>query len=140
MLIGCRGDEEMAMAQVATQRARVSIVDDDESVRESLPDLLTQLGFVALAFGSAQEFLDSGQIDQTQCLVLDVAMPGMTGPELHAELLRRGYRIPTIFITAHSMGMLCASPLSSCTAPCLTKPFSAAALLAAVNAVLAAGP
>jgi FixJ family two-component response regulator len=65
-------------------------VDDDESVRESLPDLLMVLGFAARAFSSASAFLASDCVDQTQCLVLDVAMPGMSGPDLQLELKRRG--------------------------------------------------
>src|SRR5208283_4387468 len=80
--------------------ALVGVVDDDESVRESLPDLLRELGYLAKAFGSAEEFLTSGPIPGTRCLILDIAMPGMSGPELQRELIHRGYRIPIIFITA----------------------------------------
>lgn len=68
----------------------VSVVDDDESVRESLPDLLRELGFEVEAFSSAEEFLASDSIGQTRCLILDVAMPGMSGPDLQRELARRG--------------------------------------------------
>src|SRR5215510_12629791 len=82
-------------------RPLVSVVDDDESVRESLPDLLREFGFTAQAFASAEEFLASDRIDETNCLILDVAMPGMSGPDLHRELLRRRQQIPTVFITAH---------------------------------------
>jgi FixJ family two-component response regulator len=77
----------------------LSIVDDDESIRESLPDLIKEFGFAARAFSSAEEFLSSGSVDETSCLILDIAMPGMSGPELHQELKRRGEEIPTIFIT-----------------------------------------
>ena len=77
----------------------LSIVDDDESVRESLPNFLGELGFPARSFSSAEDFLLSGCLDQTSCLILDVAMPGMSGPELYEELGRRGQVIPTIFIT-----------------------------------------
>ena len=79
----------------------VSVVDDDESVRESLPDLLREFGFSVEAFSSAEEFLASDSIGKTSCLILDVAMPGMTGPELQRELTRRGQSIPIVFITAH---------------------------------------
>lgn len=75
-------------------------VDDDQSVRESLPDLLKEFGFVARAFLSAQQFLESDAVAMTQCMILDVAMPGMSGLELWSELKRRGFKIPVIFITA----------------------------------------
>src|SRR5262249_10308879 len=78
----------------------VSVVDDDESVRESLPDLLRQLGFGAQAFSSAEAFLASGAASETRCLIVDIAMPGMSGPDLQAELKRRRIEIPIVFITA----------------------------------------
>jgi len=84
----------------AIQRPLVAVVDDDESVRESLPDLLGELGFGAGVFASAEEFLASGSVRQTQCLVLDIAMPGMTGLDLQRELQARGHGIPIVFITA----------------------------------------
>ena len=70
-------------------RLLVSVVDDDESVRESLPDLLNELGFAVRAFTSAEEFLESDVVLRTGCLILDIAMPGMSGPELQRELKRR---------------------------------------------------
>ena len=85
-----------------TKEALVSVVDDDESVRESLPDLLMVLGFAAKAFASAHEFLTSGDVAATRCLLLDIAMPGMSGPELQRELTQRGQVIPIIFITARA--------------------------------------
>ena len=75
----------------------VAVVDDDESVRESLPGLLNDFGFAAKTFATAEEFLESGVADNAKCLILDIAMPGMSGPQLHRELVRRGYSIPTIF-------------------------------------------
>jgi len=78
----------------------VSVVDDDESVRESLPALLAEMGFDSKTFASAQNFLESGIADKTHCLILDIAMPGMSGPELRRELVTRGYAIPTILISA----------------------------------------
>ena len=68
----------------------VSVVDDDESVRKSLPDLIRAFGFSVEAFSSAEAFLASDSIRKTSCLILDVAMPGMTGPDLQRELARRG--------------------------------------------------
>ena len=73
-----------------TTHPLVSVVDDDESVRESLPDLLRAFGFSVEAFSSAEEFLASDSVRKTRCLILDVAMPGMTGPDLQRELARRG--------------------------------------------------
>jgi FixJ family two-component response regulator len=78
----------------------VSVVDDDQSVRESLPDLLREFGFAVRAFSSAEEFLASDCVAQTRCLILDIAMPGMSGPDLQRELTLRGQEIPIVFITA----------------------------------------
>ena len=83
------------------ERSLVSVVDDDESVRESLPDLLRQFGFEAHAFSSPEAFLASDVVSETSCLLLDIAMPGMSGPELQQELLRRRQEIPIVFITAN---------------------------------------
>ena len=90
-------DERSAM-----ERRIVSIVDDDESIRESLPDLVRELGFAAQAFSSAEDFLSSNRGDETRCLILDIAMPGMSGLELHKELERHRRQIPTVFITAQT--------------------------------------
>src|SRR5580765_8175506 len=79
----------------------ITVVDDDESVRESLPDLLREFGFEAQTFSSAEDFLASKAVSETNCLLLDVAMPGMTGPDLQKELRRRDRRVPIVFITAH---------------------------------------
>ena len=83
------------------KRSLVTVVDDDESMRESLPDLLLEFGYAARAFSSAEEFLASDCVDRTKCLILDIAMPGMTGPELQHELKVRRQEIPIIFITAN---------------------------------------
>jgi FixJ family two-component response regulator len=114
----------------------VSVVDDDESVRESLPDLLRELGFAVQAFSSAEEFLASNYVDETRCLILDIAMPGMSGPELHRELLERGRAIPVIFITAQSDPALKPRMISLGAVDCLTKPFGEAVLMEALNAAL----
>ncbi|MGC1647006.1 MAG: response regulator [Candidatus Sulfotelmatobacter sp.] len=120
----------------ATDRPLVSVVDDDESVRESLPDLLREFGFATRTFSSAQEFLASDCVGQTRCLMLDVAMPGMTGPELQQELIRRRQAIPTIFITANRDKTVRPRLLEQGAVECLFKPFSDAALLEALNTAL----
>ncbi len=114
----------------------VSVVDDDESVRESLPDLLKDLGFAARTFSSAEEFLESHTALQTGCLLLDIVMPGMGGPELQLELKRRGINIPVIFITAQRNEAVRRHLLEQGAAECLLKPFSDTALLDALNAAL----
>jgi len=114
----------------------VSVVDDDESVRESLPDLLREFGFAARAFSSAEEFLASDCIGQTRCLVLDVTMPGMSGPDLQQELTRRRHEIPIIFVTARRDEEVCRRLLERGAVECLYKPFSETALLEALNAAL----
>jgi FixJ family two-component response regulator len=116
----------------------LSIVDDDESVRESLPDLLRELGFAARAFSSAKEFLSSGCVDETSCLILDIAMPSMNGPELQQELKRRGQKIPIIFITGQRDEAIRARVLKEGAVGFLLKPFSDADLLAAIKAALPA--
>ena len=114
----------------------VSVVDDDESVRESLPDLLREFGFAVQAFSSAEAFLASGYVDATRCLILDIAMPGMSGPELQQELARRGQPIPIIFITAHVDAADRPRLIQQGAVECLFKPFSEAALLKALNTAL----
>ena len=114
----------------------VSIVDDDASVRESLPDLLAQLGFAARAFASAEAFLASDCVDRTRCLLLDIAMPGMSGPDLQQELARRRQKVPVIFITAYADDGVRERVLELGAVDCLFKPFSEAALVGALDAAL----
>jgi FixJ family two-component response regulator len=114
----------------------VSVVDDDESIREALPDLLRQFGFAAEAFASAEAFLASEFVRETGCLLLDVAMPGMSGPELQQELTRRQQKIPIVFITAYGDASVLRPLLARGAVRCLVKPFSDAALLDAVGAAL----
>jgi len=121
---------------MTTTRSLVSVVDDDESVRESLPDLLSEFGFVARGFASAEEFLASDCVDQTKCLILDIAMPGMTGPELQQELKHRRQQIPIIFITAQRDDNVRQRVIEQGATECLFKPFSDTALSDAVNAAL----
>jgi len=117
----------------------VSIVDDDESVRESLPDLLREIGFAAQAFASAEEFLASDYVGQTKCLILDIAMPGMSGPDLQRELAHRRQAIPIVFITAHADESVRPHLLGQGAVECLLKPFSDTALLGALNAAFREG-
>jgi FixJ family two-component response regulator len=121
---------------VTTTRPLVSVVDDDESVRESLPDLLNEMGFATQVFSSAEEFLASDFGGPTKILILDIAMPGMSGPELQEELQRRGRRIPTVFITARKDDTVRPSLIAGGAVECLFKPFSDTALLSALNAAL----
>ncbi len=114
----------------------VSVVDDDESMREALPDLLRQFGFAAEAFASAEAFLASEFVSKTSCLLLDVAMPGMSGPDLQQELTRRRQKIPIVFITAYGDASVLRRLLARGAVRCLVKPFSDAALLDAVGAAL----
>ena len=118
------------------KRSLVSVVDDDESVRESLPDLLRQFGFASQGFSSAEAFLASEVVGETSCLILDIAMPGMSGPALQQELLRRRHGIPIVFITAQVDEGVRPRLLAVGAVECLFKPFSEAELLDAVNAAL----
>ena len=122
------------MNRESSPRFLVAVVDDDESVREALPDLLRESGYASEAFASAQELLDSGQIVRIGCLILDIAMPGMSGPELHQELLRRGQAVPVVFITAAGDKTVRLRLLAQGAVDCLFKPFSETALLAAISA------
>lgn len=123
---------------IAIGRPLVSIVDDDESVRESLPDLLREFGLASRAFSSAEEFLSSGCVDETSCLILDIAMPGMTGPDLQQELSRCGQAVPIIFITARTDETIRTQVLKQGAVAFLLKPFSDADLLAAIKKALQA--
>jgi FixJ family two-component response regulator len=120
----------------ASERSLISVVDDDESVRESLPDLLNEFGFAARAFSSAEAFLTSDCVDKTRCLILDVMMPGMTGLDLQQELTRRGQEIPVIFITARKDEAVRARAFKQGAVKFLNKPFSDTALLEALNLAL----
>jgi len=121
---------------VITQRALVAVVDDSESVRESLPDLLEQVGFAVQAFESAEAFLESGVGAAAGCLVLDVGLPGISGPELQQLLKRRGQAIPIVFITAQGDKSLQPRLLAAGAVACLFKPFSDDALLEAVGVAI----
>ena len=117
-------------------RSLVSVVDDDESVRESLPDLLRELGFAVRAFSSAEEFLTSDCVGQTRCLILDIAMPGMSGPDLQRELTLRRQEVPIVFMTANRDETVRQRLLKQGAVECLFKPFSETALYDAIKAAL----
>jgi len=127
---------ELRQERRAVERPLVSVVDDDESVRESLPDLVTEFGFAVRTFSSPEEFLASDCVRQTKCLILDIAMPGMSGPDLQRELKLRGHGIPIIFITASADKTVRPRLLERGAIECLFKPFSDTALLEAVNSAL----
>jgi FixJ family two-component response regulator len=110
--------------QESLRQPLVVVVDDDESVRESLPDLLKEFGFTVLAFSSADEFLRSNSVDRASCLILDIVMPGMSGPDLQNELNRRRNKIPIIFITAQNDASIRMRVLEQGAVDLLLKPFS----------------
>ncbi len=114
----------------------IAVVDDDDSVRESLQGLLQSIGFVVETFSCAQTFLETGQLTRTDCLILDVRMPGMRGPDLQRELTLRGYTIPIVFITAHGDEDLRPRVVLEGAVDCLLKPFSEEALLKAIRTAL----
>ena len=117
-------------------RPLVSVIDDDESVRESLPHLLKGFGFTVRAFSSAEEYLASDLTSQSRCLILDITMPGMLGPGLLEELKRLGVETPVVFITAQKDEKLRSQVLEQGAIACLFKPFSGTALRAAIDAAL----
>jgi len=121
---------------VTAKPALVSVVDDDEAVRDSLPFLLAEFGYAPRAFSSAEEFLASDVVSQTECLILDVMMPGMTGPELQSELKVRGHDIPIVFITDNRDDSLRRRVLAQGAVECLHKPFSDTALFNALQSAL----
>jgi FixJ family two-component response regulator len=116
----------------------ISIVDDDESVREALCGLLRSVGFAVNAFASAEEFLVSDQLRSAECLVLDVRMPGMGGLELQRQLVAGHYEIPVILITAHEEEGMRARALRRGVEAVLIKPFSEEAILSAIHSALSA--
>src|SRR5580692_6521857 len=114
-------------------RLLISVVDDDQSFREALPELLNELGFAARTFSSAGEFLVSDAALRSSCLLLDVGMPVMTGPELFREFRRRRFGIPVVFITARRDEAARSRLLDDGAVECLYKPFDDKALSQALN-------
>ena len=123
----------------------MSIVDDDESVREATKGLVRSLGYLATTFASAEEFLSSDHLNRTSCLVTDVQMPGLSGPDLQHHLLAHGHRLSIIFVTAYPEERTRARVLEAGAVDFLSKPFDQARLLECVERALrrrqnAAGP
>lgn len=116
--------------------ALVVVIDDDQSIRESLPDLIAQFGFASRSFSSAEAFLASADLLEAECAILDVAMPGMSGPDLRKELRIRRPQLPVIFITAQREERVRTHLLELGAVACLFKPFSDTALLDALRAAL----
>ena len=125
-----------SVKSVKIKRPLVSVVDDDESVRELLPDLLTEFGLAVRAFSSAEEFLNSKSLARTRCLILDIAMPGMSGPDLQRELKRRRLGIPIVYITADADESVRPRMLEQGAVDCLFKPFSDSDLRKALEVAL----
>jgi len=119
-----------------TDVSSISVVDDDESLRESLEGLLKSMGYSVNVFSSAEVFLSSQALTKTDCLILDVRMPGMSGPELQQRLKMLGHRIPIIFITAHGDDDVIARVMADGAVDCLLKPFSEDSLLNAIGLAL----
>ena len=124
------------MTYESGRRPLLTVIDDDQSVRESLPELLRESGYEVETFESAEAFLASGDPGRAKCLIVDVAMPGMSGPELQRELQRRGQSMPVIFITAKVDGTIRPRLLEQGAVDCLFKPFTERALLAAIGSAL----
>lgn len=122
--------------EMTNERFLVAVIDDDASVRESLPDLVREFGYDASAFASAEEFLASNRSAPPQCLILDIALPGMSGPDLQRELKLGGRDIPIIFITARADETIRPRLLDSGAVDVLFKPFSEHAIEEALHAAL----
>lgn len=122
---------------LVTEIPVISIVDDDESVREAIESLLKSVGYIAKVFPSAGDFLRSGQLDDTGCLILDVQMPGMSGLELQSRLMASKSPVPIIFISAHADAEARARALEAGAVGFLQKPFSEDALLNAIKSSVA---
>ncbi|SKC99624.1 response regulator transcription factor [Paraburkholderia hospita] len=119
-----------------TEGPLIVVVDDDESVRESLHELLREFGFTVRSFASAEECLIDGRIGEACCLVSDIDMPGMSGCDLQQELRRRGETVPIVFISAHADDVLRSQVLEQGALACLCKPFSDIVLLETIRAAL----
>ena len=115
----------------------ISVIDDDEAVREATGELIRSLGYAAATFASAMEYLDSGRVSDTACLIADVQMPGMSGVELQQRLIADGHEIPVIFMTAFPKERMRAHLLSTGAFGYLRKPFSDNCLITCLDKALA---
>lgn len=118
------------------QTVTIIVIDDDQSVRESLPELIRECGYASRTYSSAEEYLASGDVEHTSCLILDVAMPGMTGRELQIELRKQQADVPIVFITAIHNDAVRALVIEEGAVACLLKPFGDEELLAAISSAL----
>jgi FixJ family two-component response regulator len=125
------------MGKRSASRAMISIVDDDKSVRDAAKTLVRSLGYEAATFASAEEFLESGQLDETACLITDVQMPGMSGADLQNHLIANGDCTPVIFVTAFPECGLRERVLCAGAVGFLSKPFREDSLIACLNKALA---
>jgi FixJ family two-component response regulator len=121
---------------ITPPKAAISIVDDDESIREAVMDLMRALGFTTEAFARGEDFLKSDRLRGTACLIADVQLPGMGGLELHSRLIASGNPVPTVLITAYPDDEVRARALKAGVVGYLAKPFSDAALLGCINSAL----
>jgi FixJ family two-component response regulator len=119
--------------QMRESNSSVAVIEDDESVRESVVSLIESVGYEATFFGSAEEFLDSPNVNRVNCLIVDVRLPGISGLQLYAQLNKSAQRFRTIFVTAHMDERARAWALNAGAVAFLYKPFQAAALLTAVR-------
>ena len=117
-------------------RGLISVVDDDESIRRTTTFLIESFGFRAAAFESAENFLKSGQMHDTSCLIVDVQMPGMSGLELQSELAAAGYDIPIVFMTAYENKVSRQQAMQAGAVAFLAKPFGDEQLLQTVRLAL----
>ncbi len=122
---------------LATKAKVISIVDDDASFRGAMAGLIQELGYTVAAFGSAEEFLGSGRVDDTACLISDVRMPGMSGIELQSLLIAEGHRLPIIFVAADPAPKLQRQALAAGALCFLGKPFSEQRLISCLEQALA---
>jgi FixJ family two-component response regulator len=122
----------------ASRSSLIAVVDDDISVRESVESLLKSVGFHVNTYSSAEEFLGSPRLNAADCLILDVRLDGMSGPDLQRELKVSGHAIPIVFVTAHETEALRARMLADGAIDCLLKPFNDDSLLNAVEVALRA--
>ena len=125
---------------VGSNRPFITVIDDDESVREALPELLRELGFSVEAFASGEAFLAAADAPAPDVLLVDVAMPGMSGPDLQLHLQACGRAVPIIFMTAHRNESIRQRVLEAGAVACLFKPFREADLVAALDRALGAAP
>ncbi|SRR5258708_174979 len=137
MIVPLPTERYLATMVIQTKEKLVAIVDDDELMRGALLGMLKSVGLSSQAFASAEEFLKSGQKQQTACLIADIRMPGMSGLELQAELNAERCKIPTIFITAHGDTRMRMQALRAGAVEFLAKPFDDEVLLESVRAALA---